>query len=425
MGTINDVSEVPVHDQTTPELENNYESSYHNDPAPVRNPLMKGLYFPKATDADLAFDVDVVSDKDFMIEVERMNDYSHRQLKVLEDGVVKETYDLNPGQYVYIFRYTTSSYSVDKITLRIHDGSRSSTGWILRHFYGETNSLVRGVFFPKAYRSELAFAIEAGTDTQLDIKIDSVNDGGLRYFSVYVDGSTKVPESYSYRLPWSSKKTFDIGDYSWSSSHTMKLRIRSGSQALYGWKLQLLPDTDTLLRTKKDGMRVHHLGRAYEVDYMDGHYVSSSYFEYPAEYYKNHGFKRVEFHIDDKISHDKIIEPWEIAPRKNNNFDHNGQEGWAWIMICHYWIDKSVAGHVPIGSAIILIFEQRIDDFSSSSNYAANMRGAIMHEVGHQNNVNWLLENYCQADNCAMGTLGHGGEYPIFCTKHWGEHKFR
>ena len=69
--------------------------SADTDEAPYRNPLMCGLYFPKADYADLTFEVELGTSGKFYVDVDRAYDPYDQTLYIMLDGVYKDFKNLS------------------------------------------------------------------------------------------------------------------------------------------------------------------------------------------------------------------------------------------------------------------------------------------------------------------------------------------
>ncbi|MCF2138068.1 MAG: caspase family protein [Candidatus Thorarchaeota archaeon] len=209
---------------------------------------LDGLYFPKASVAKLEFEVRLRWFSKIRIDIARVRDTHSRYLKIYIDDKKIKSYTIDSSGFHKSVGMGLRS-GIHRLTLAINYGGYSQYGWKVTHIYGESGAKVYSVYFPKAYRSKLVFDFRAGKNTLLDLMIARGSDSSRRFFSAMVDGSTVVPESNRYIVPWSNTKTFDLGDYSLHSHHKLTLQIRSGSASKTGWKLKLAPNSG-------DGMRL-------------------------------------------------------------------------------------------------------------------------------------------------------------------------
>lgn len=417
----------------------------NDDPTPLRNPLMNGIYFPKQSYAKICFEVDLIAYSLFSnalgyfgFDLDRVADTYSRYFRVYID----ETRILNEivGSSGY---HDTISYSVSPgkhfVTVEIYYGGNVDYGWKLTDFdiiqyYNSGGMLItfeggpEAVYFPQVSSSRLIFDIVAGTSTKMNLLVEDEEDSVARYFSAYIDGTTVVSESWSYVLPWSSAKTFNLGSYTQESSHKLALQVRYGAAAENGWKLMLQPNSGGLL--------VHYLAVSYEIDYMDGHEPHTSVIDYIEDYYIKHGFARIEFTIDDEVTHDDALSLTEYNSYYNSYFDHSGVSRWKYVLFGHKGEGDyaSSLGWAYVSGTKVFIADNACDSYANSYlwvTHAEVEQVVLMHECGHSIGIidydSNGDEDYCSVGGCVMNKVNaftNCGSYPWYCYHHWGQRNF-
>jgi hypothetical protein len=165
-------------------------------------------------------------------------------------------------------------------------------------------------------------------------------------------------------------------------------------------------------------------------------------------YYILHGYKRVDFFVDQPISGS------DYENYKNLDFSQGVQSpGWIylrneyfsndddfprtfWILFAHYVYkdgEKYALGCCSYYG--ILMHDQILIDLSNEENapsIAAFRRQVLMHEWGHHINIiDWESgeEKYCSNPYCCMAksmvVQGYNvNEAPWYCTHHWGQNSW-
>ncbi|MFX1513984.1 MAG: hypothetical protein ACFFCQ_15500 [Promethearchaeota archaeon] len=424
---------------------------YGYQPAPLRNPLMNGLFFPQAYYSELRFEVE-------FFRCYWWSSYAWGYLK-LDIEAVQDTYD----RYLYVYLdgiqvgsririkdeigfHETVSYTSTEgkhhLTLRIYSGNYKPYGWkltnleVINYYYYSSGLLstylpfpgnVLSVYFPKASRAQLTFDINAGKKTKMNLFIKNEDDTVSRFFSAYVNGITKISEGSTPNLPWSSVQNLNLGTYNQNSSHKLTLQVRWGSYKEWGWKI--------LLQPRSDGLLVHYRAVAYEVDYMTGHKPHVGVLNYIESYYCLRGFERIEFFIDDLVTHDSQVTVTEYYNNYyNKKFDHRGESLWKYILFGHKTASSALGWAYP-NSDKIFIADAACDDYANWHFWVSHVqveKVVLMHECGHSigiidyySNNN---ENYCKTAACVMAKVsawfGNCNNAPWYCYHHWKQRNF-
>ncbi len=405
-------------------------------PAVPLSPAMEGHWFPKATYSRLYFLVDVPYSQELPwysigARIVADQDTLDRVLTVKADGVVvySETIRDEEG---FDGEVVTTGSGLKRIELQIDYGAHVDKGWKLLDFYVRKfvnqELPILGEYFPQASTARLTYQVIAGSDTRINVKMESDQDPVPRVLKVYVDGVLNHSGAGSdFAYEWS------LGDYPDGSVHEILLELTYGGYAEWGKRLSI--------------NRVHRFRGGVEIDYMSGHCPTQEDLDVLEAYYVNMYYDRVEFDLNDSISHEDYFDLstdgsspsqhyWDIS---NQYRDHAGDSRWEWVLCCHYitWSGASVTWlGMHWGDLGIFIPDQSLVYLASwpwNPPVSSYRRTIVMHEYGHHV---WILdwnpivnptnpEVYCINWGCAMATADFNiVEYPWYCQHHWSQRRW-
>jgi hypothetical protein len=356
----------------------------------------------------------------FYIHIDRDEDIYTRIFRVYFDGsMIFEAVIGSSGFDGNINVFTFFGYH--KIELEIKWGYYSDHGWKLVSFkpgYGD----VTGEFFPFTDYGRLRWDVFMGPDTKAEVKIENVDDPYVRILRFFVDGVQVGSDTYA-----PCDITFDLGNYATNSSHEIMLQVHWCYYKEWGYKLSKF--------------RVHYEAVYGEIDYMDGHRPHDDVISYIQDYYKDHGYARFTFVIDDQVPHDDQVTMAEY----NNNyynvyFDHRGQAGaWKYVLFGHHTPLAGVCGWTDqVGGNRIFVADQTCDDYAydwwnrwfGGVTETQVEKLVLMHEGGHSINILEVDahgdEVYCSNSFCVMSTVNWDScdDHPYYCTFHWEQRSF-
>jgi len=403
------------------------QPSDNTNPALPKFPNFEGHWFPKQYHSKLVFECYLAAGKNRIdITIWQDRDIYTRFFYVRVGG--KQVYSGIIGSQGFdgSVTYVAIASEVYPVELEIYCGSYSEHGWKLVYFWPYFDGAALNVeaeFFPKLYRATLQYQVECGDDTIINMAVQRVNDIYSRYLSIYIDGERKVKTIVGAGI---YNFEFDLGDYSEGTIHELKLEIRSGSYVKYGWKVTLCA--------------VHHKSVFVELDYMKagqgcgGHRPTDTCLQYIMDYYKVHGYERLEIHIDDALDHDSRAITGEtfLSDYINRHFDNKDNNRYRYCLFgCH-------SGE---GLGFVYPSEPRCCYIADSDLRTAfplwheqARRTILLHEIGHTLGIlvlasgerhreiycdEWPGNVYCAMATSSLWPWGCVMMEPYYCGYHW------
>ena len=426
-------------------------SSYTGFMAHYLTPAMEGHWFPRMDYSRLYFKVSNPNPDQYWtlkIHIVADQDTIDRFLTVyVDDTMVYQNVITVAAGFDGGIRVNYPLLNTRKVILQINWGANVEKGWKLVYFYperwfGEPLQIL-GEYFPQqGQKSWLTYRAILGTDSHINLKMESDQDTYPRFLRVYVDGQLKADNGPGGDGAWQ----WELGNYSDGSTHEVKLELEYG-----GWK-----EWGKILTIN----RASYFRAGVEIDYMAElkSVPNQDDLNYLTSYYINLGYDRVEFYLDQQVTYKQqfllakvenglVVPDTDYWTYYNTYRGHSNDPKWEWVLYGHLFLGPNIqegteAIHWPSGYYSKLqdgrpwpintcygIFV--LDDRIPSPGGAGWRRSLLMHEFGHHLGiVDWWVYAYvwteapCINSYCAM-QYTFLWQCPYYCQHHWSQHRWR